>query len=62
MLRFNKIEMENFGTYKGIKEVDFTNRDGVTIVWGNNGFGKTTLLNAFKFVLFNKVVGRKAIL
>ncbi|MBQ7788503.1 MAG: AAA family ATPase [Clostridia bacterium] len=59
MLRFNKIEMENFGTYKGIKEVDFTNRDGVTIVWGNNGFGKTTLLNAFKFVLFNKVVGRE---
>lgn len=58
MLRFKKIEMENFGTYKGLKEFDFTNQDGVTIVWGNNGLGKTTLLNAFKYVLFNKIVGR----
>ena len=58
MLRFKKIEMENFGTYKGVKEFNFTEKDGVTIVWGNNGLGKTTLLNAFKYVLFNKIVGR----
>lgn len=50
--------MENFGTYKGTKEFSFTEKDGVTIVWGNNGLGKTTLLNAFKYVLFNKIVGR----
>ena len=58
MLHFNKIQMENFGTYKGVKELDFTHKDGVTIIWGNNGLGKTTLLNAFKYVLFNKVSGR----
>ena len=58
MLKFKKIELENFGTYKGVKEFDFTDKDGVTIIWGNNGLGKTTLLNAFKFVLFNKVTGR----
>lgn len=58
MLRFKKIEMENFGTYKGVKEFNLTEKDGVTIVWGNNGLGKTTLLNAFKYVLFNKIVGR----
>lgn len=59
MLRFNKIEMENFGTYKDVKEISFTDKDGVTIIWGNNGLGKTTLLNAFKYVLFGKIVNRE---
>lgn len=58
MLRFDKMELENFGPYQGNKVVDFGTKDGVIIVWGNNGFGKTTLLNAFKYVLFGKVVGR----
>ena len=55
MLRFTRMEIDNFGPYKGEQLLDFTRRKGVTIFWGNNGAGKTTLLNAFRYVLFGMV-------
>lgn len=60
MLHFRKLTLENFGPYKGFQEIDFTSEDGVTIIWGNNGKGKTTLLNVFRYALFGKVQGRGA--
>ena len=45
MLHFNKLILHNFGPYKGQQIIDFTIESGVTIFWGNNGRGKTTLLN-----------------
>ena len=45
MLRFTSLTIENFGPFKGNQTIDFTNDNGVTIIWGNNGRGKTTLLN-----------------
>lgn len=56
MLRFKEISIENFGPYKEHQNIRFD--DGVNIVWGNNGRGKTTLLNAFRFALYGKVYGR----
>lgn len=47
MLRFTSLTIENFGPFKGDQTIDFTNDNGVTIIWGNNGRGKTTLLNIF---------------
>jgi DNA sulfur modification protein DndD len=58
MLHFNSLVIENFGPFKGIQEIDFTEQSGVTIIWGNNGLGKTTLLNVFRFALFGKVLRR----
>ncbi len=58
MLKFIKLTMHNFGCYKGTKEIDFSDKDGVTLVWGNNGYGKTTLLNAIRYVLFEEIKGR----
>ena len=55
MLRFQQIEIENFGAYKGRQVLDFPEDDGVIVVYGENGHGKTTLLNAFRFALFGKV-------
>ena len=55
MLRFQQIEIENFGAYKGCQVLDFPEDDGVVVVYGENGHGKTTLLNAFRFALFGKV-------
>lgn len=43
MLRFTSLTIENFGPFKGNQTIDFTNDNGVTIIWGNNGRGKTTL-------------------
>ena len=58
MLRFLSLTVEDFGPYKNRQTIDFTSDDGVTIIWGNNGRGKTTLLNAFRYALFGKVYGR----
>ena len=55
MLRFTRMEINNFGPYKGEQHIDFTERKGVTIFWGDNGAGKTTLLNAFRYALFGVV-------
>lgn len=57
-MRFNKISVENFGPFKNSTSIDFTKNDGISIVWGRNGRGKTTLLNAFNFVLNNTVNDR----
>ena len=47
MLTFTSLTIENFGPYKGTQTIDFSNGKGVTLIWGNNGRGKTTLLNLF---------------
>lgn len=59
MLRFVKLVVENFGPFEGKQTIDFTQNNGVTIVWGNNGRGKTTLLNIFRYALFGKIQTRQ---
>lgn len=58
MLHFRKMILNNFGPYKGEQVIDFTDEPGVTIFWGNNGRGKTTLLNAFRYGLFGVIQRR----
>lgn len=59
MLRIDKLVLENFGPYYGTNEFNFPQGDGVTIVWGHNGFGKTTIMNGFRYVLWGKLLNRK---
>ena len=33
-MRFRKITVENFGSFKNPTSIDFTARNGVSIVWG----------------------------
>lgn len=58
MLQFTGMTIDNFGPYKGTNEIDFTDKSGVSIFWGDNGRGKTTLLNAFRYALFGSVQRR----
>lgn len=58
MLQFIGMTIDNFGPYKGVNEIDFTDKNGVSIFWGDNGRGKTTLLNAFRYALFGSVQRR----
>lgn len=58
MLRFNKIELEDFGPFKGNQSLEFPENDGITIVFGENMRGKTTLLNAIRYALFGTILGR----
>ena len=50
MIKLKKLILENF---KGIKElkIDFSN---VTNIFGDNGVGKTTIFDAFTWLMFGK--------
>lgn len=61
MLRFDKLEVTNFGPFKGTQVIEFSEKDGVTIIWGNNGRGKTKLLNVFRYALFGKIKTRRGL-
>lgn len=61
MLRFTSLTIENFGPFKGSQTITLSDQDGVSIVWGNNGRGKTTLLNIFRYALFGKIQNRRGL-
>lgn len=54
MLKFLSMTINNFGPYEGEQTIDFGDGDGVTLIWGDNGHGKTTLLNLFRYALFGR--------
>lgn len=54
MLKFTSMIINNFGPYEGEQIINFGDGDGVTIIWGDNGHGKTTLLNLFRYALFGR--------
>jgi len=59
MLQFTELVIENFGPFKGKQNIDLSDANGVTIIWGNNGRGKTTLLNIIRYVLFGTYQNRR---
>lgn len=50
------LRLKDFRQYKGIQEIVFSTdpRKNVTVILGNNTFGKTTLLQAFNWCLYQK--------
>ena len=50
-----KMELENFRQYSGIQTVEFSQdpNKNVTLFLGKNTSGKTTLIQAFRWVFFN---------
>jgi DNA sulfur modification protein DndD len=58
MLRLTRLHLTNFGPFKGSQSIDFPQDDGVTIIYGENMRGKTTLLNAIRFAFFGRILGR----
>lgn len=59
MLRFISMTIVNAGPYIGEQTIDFQDGKGVSIIWGENGFGKTTLLNLFRYALFGRFQNRQ---
>ena len=53
----NTLKMENFRQFRGKTKVDFSldPEKNVTIILGDNTFGKTTLLQAFNWCFYGKV-------
>lgn len=59
MLTLRSLTLENFGPYKGSQRIEFPADGGVSIVYGENMRGKTTLLNAIRYALFGTVLTRR---
>jgi DNA sulfur modification protein DndD len=49
-----RLELENFRQFRGTQCIDFADDHdrNVTVIYGANGAGKTTILNAFMWVLY----------
>ena len=58
MLRLRSLTMNNFGPYYGSHTIEINSNSGIVFVWGENGFGKTSILNAFRFVLWDEILSR----
>lgn len=58
MLKLKKLYIENFGPYYGTSQLEFSSQNGITIIWGLNGMGKTSLLNCFRFVMWGTIYNR----
>lgn len=56
-MKFESIRLHNFMRYKGDTEIKFScdEHRNVTVVLGNNTFGKTTLAQAFRWGLFEEL-------
>jgi DNA sulfur modification protein DndD len=58
MLELAALHVQDFGPFKGHQTVEFSSQEGVTVIYGENMRGKTSLLNAIRFAFFGKVTGR----
>lgn len=58
MLSIRSISLTDFGPFKDEQHIEFPADNGVSIIYGENMRGKTTLLNAIRYALFGKVLTR----
>ena len=54
MLKIKKVTINGFGPYIE-QTLNFDDRNGVNIIWGDNGVGKTTFINALKFGFYGEI-------
>lgn len=52
-MKINSIKLTNFRQYKNVElEFEYNNEKNVTVIIGDNGFGKTTLVGSFLWCLY----------
>ena len=58
MLTLRSLAVEGFGPFAERAVLTFPDQRGVTVVYGENMRGKTSLMNAIRYAFFGEVVGR----
>ena len=56
-MKLKRLKLKNFRCFYGESEIEFAGGDkkNSTVIHGENGAGKTVLLNAFKWVLYEQL-------
>jgi len=57
-VRLRQLELNDFGPFKGRQHIDFGTANGVTVIYGDNNLGKTTLLNSVRWLFLGKFLER----
>ena len=58
MLQLKRLDVEGFGPFAERQVLDFPTAPGVTVVYGENMRGKTSLLNAIRYAFFGTAQAR----
>ncbi len=59
-MRINRITINNYRIYRGLNEIVFKHKNhekNISIIAGQNGFGKTTFLTALVWGFYGKLIG-----
>ena len=56
-MKFDRLKLKNFRQYYGDQSLEFSQNEenNVTVIHGDNGSGKTTILNAFLWLFYDEV-------
>ena len=49
-----KLTMSAFGSYAGVETIEFEDVDGVFLITGDTGAGKTTIFDAIMYALYDQ--------
>lgn len=58
MLELRRIDIDGFGPFADQQTIEFPAEPGITLVYGENMRGKTSLLNAVRYAFYGTVLGR----
>lgn len=58
MLELRRLEIQGFGPFADEQIIEFPAEPGITLVYGENMRGKTSLLNAVRYAFYGTVLGR----
>ena len=54
-MKISRIEFENFRNFRDHGRIDFPTDGSVTVIYGPNGVGKTTLHQLFQWIFYGEV-------
>ena len=57
-MRLHRLGYSNFGPFKGDQAIEFPDSHGVTVIYGDNNLGKTTILNSIRWLFTGKFLER----
>lgn len=57
-MRLHQLEYLNFGPFKDRQTIDLPEQNGVSVIYGDNNLGKTTILNSVRWLFIGKFLER----